>query len=133
MKEADEDENLAELSDDDDGVVSDENDADAGYKDDEERKKIKFGKGSYVIGSCVYHKGYLLGSHFSKEDLLNVHSFFRQNGLIQLFRREPVKSLVIWREVYPYSVDFNEPCSVPNYFRRWFLIIIGQVSLLINR
>lgn len=114
---------------DDDEVSEDEGDF---VDKNEECKRRRIEKEYIAIGSCMYHKGYLLASHFSKDNLLNVHSFFRQNGLIQLFRSEPVESLVIWREVHPRSTDEeylkNEFCLMPDSPVRWFLMIIGQVS-----
>ncbi|KAF7384454.1 hypothetical protein HZH68_014066 [Vespula germanica] len=56
-----------------------------------------------ILGSCIYHKCYLLGSHLPHEDLIEIHAFLRQNGLLNLVNTEPVKSLVIWKRVYPLS------------------------------
>ncbi|EEB12645.1 PDZ domain-containing protein, putative [Pediculus humanus corporis] len=83
-----------------------------------------------ILGSCFFHKGYLLASHLSKDDLLDVYSFYRQNGLIQLFRNEPVKSLVIWKQVFPLSVNrgfsSNKPGNYPVPKGKWFIIVVGQ-------
>lgn len=83
-----------------------------------------------ILGSCIYHKCYLLGSHLPHDDLIEIHGFLRQNGLLNLVNTEPVKSLVIWKRVYPLSCNrgnidarsSNQPL-VPN--GKWFLLIVG--------
>lgn len=100
---------------------------DAGYED----QSVDFQRPYIITGSCFYHKGFLLASHFSKEDLSSIHSFCRQNGLIQLFRNEPVKSLVVWREVFPSAIGIKSDlnggsCARLPSVKRWFLLIVGQ-------
>nr|CAD7405854.1 unnamed protein product [Timema cristinae] len=90
-----------------------------------------------IIGTCLYHKGYLLSSHLSKTDLVDVHTFCRQQGLLHLGRSEAVRSMVLWREVYPSSCNRGlsdqssmhlstpvSPYTLPQ--GRWFLLIVGQ-------
>nr|CAD7599221.1 unnamed protein product [Timema genevievae] len=81
--------------------------------------------------------GYLLSSHLSKTDLVDVHTFCRQQGLLRLGRSEAVRSMVLWREVYPSSCNRGlsdqssmylstpvSPYTLPQ--GRWFLLIVGQ-------
>ncbi|XP_066589058.1 protein inturned isoform X2 [Prorops nasuta] len=82
-----------------------------------------------ILGSCIYHKRYLLRSHLGYEDLIEIHSYLRQNGILNLINNEPVKSLVIWKKVYPLSCNrgnirekHNQPL-VPN--GKWFLLVVG--------
>ncbi|XP_069695408.1 protein inturned isoform X2 [Periplaneta americana] len=90
-----------------------------------------------IIGTCVYHKGYLLASHLARADLVDVHTFCRQQGLLHLGRTEPVRSLVLWREVFPascnrglaeqvvpYTPTTTSPYQPPQ--GRWFLLIVGK-------
>ncbi|XP_026273712.1 protein inturned [Frankliniella occidentalis] len=86
-----------------------------------------------ILGCCVYHKGYLLGSHLTHLDLLDVHAFCRQQGLVQLNQFESVRSLVIWREVYPSFLSKEQLLArsdtlsaYTNPEGRWFLMIVGQ-------
>lgn len=86
-----------------------------------------------ILGCCLYHKGYLLASHLTHTDLLDIHTFLRQEGLLQLNHSESVRSLVIWKEVYPLSVSrgLESPVSdlPPAYVipkGRWFIMIVGQ-------
>lgn len=84
-----------------------------------------------IIGSCFYHKGYLIASHLPKDDLLDVYSFCRQNCILQLMRTESVKSLLVWREVFPSSVNRGLNTGKANAYvipkGRWFLLLLGQV------
>lgn len=83
-----------------------------------------------ILGSCIYHKNYLLGSHLTHNDLIEVDSYLRHNCLLNLVTNEPVKTLVIWKKVYPSSCNHenmennksNQPL-VPN--GKWFLLIVG--------
>lgn len=83
-----------------------------------------------ILGSCIYHKRYLLGSHLSHSDLIEVESYLRQNYLLHLINNEPIKTLVIWKEVYPTSCNrgiiennkSNQPI-IPN--GKWYLLVVG--------
>lgn len=82
-----------------------------------------------ILGSCLYHKKYLLGSHLPAEDLVQVHSFLRRHGLINLINNEQVKSLIIWKRIYPAScvnrkIAWEEDNVYP-LADRWFLLIVG--------
>jgi hypothetical protein len=90
-----------------------------------------------IIGTCIYHKGYLLASHLARSDLVDVHAFCRQQGLLHLGRSEPVRSLVVWREVFPASCNRglaepvvpHPPTTTSPYQPpqgRWFLLIVGK-------
>jgi len=83
-----------------------------------------------ILGSCIYHKCHLLGSHLPHEDLIDVHSFLRHNGLLNLVSQEQVKCLVLWKQIYPSScnrgnVDSNDgdQLLIPN--GKWFLLVVG--------
>ncbi|EZA55008.1 PDZ domain-containing protein [Ooceraea biroi] len=83
-----------------------------------------------ILGSCIYHKCHLLGSHLSHEDLIDVHSFLRHNGLLNLVNQEQVRCLVLWKQIYPSSCNRGNVDSgdsgqllIPN--GRWFLLVVG--------
>jgi len=84
-------------------------------------------------------QGYLLTSHLARADLVDVHTFCRQQGLLHLGRSEAVHSLVLWREVFPascnrglaepvvpYTPAATSPYQPPQ--GRWFLLIVGKVT-----
>lgn len=81
-----------------------------------------------ILGSCLYHKRYLLESHLPAEDLVQINTFLRRQGLINLINNEQVKSLVIWKKIFPSScvnrnkIDDNQIYSTID---KWFLLIVG--------
>ncbi|EFN82858.1 PDZ domain-containing protein 6 [Harpegnathos saltator] len=83
-----------------------------------------------ILGSCVYHKCYLLGSHLPHEDLIDVHSFLRHNGLLNLMNQEQIKCLVLWKQIYPSSCNRgnvsgndNDQLLIPD--GKWFLLVVA--------
>lgn len=59
----------------------------------------------YITGSALYFRKYLLASHLSKSDLLDVEAFLRIHGIYMLIDNKPVTELIIWRQIYPKSVS----------------------------
>ncbi|CAG9826275.1 unnamed protein product [Diabrotica balteata] len=84
-----------------------------------------------VLGSALFHSGYLLASHFIHEDLIDVFCFCKQQGLFHLSRTEPIKSLVLWKEVFPSSCNKleNTKIVIPEG-RRYLLIVESGKDLL---
>ncbi|XP_018355019.1 PREDICTED: protein inturned isoform X1 [Trachymyrmex septentrionalis] len=83
-----------------------------------------------ILGSCIYHKSHLLGSHLPHEDLIDVHSFLRHNGLLNLVSQEQVKCLVLWKQIYPSScnrgnIDSNDSSQLLISNGKWFLLVVG--------
>uniref|UniRef100_A0A1B6CYB8 Protein inturned n=1 Tax=Clastoptera arizonana TaxID=38151 RepID=A0A1B6CYB8_9HEMI len=82
-----------------------------------------------IIGSCLFYKGYLLSSHLNGEDLKDITAYCKHLQLLELTRKEPIKSIVIWKEVFPASCNRGLPSNSTTYLLpqgRWFLLIIGQ-------
>ena len=53
------------------------------------------------MGSCLFHKGYLLSSHLpSREDLLDLLMLMKHLKLLGLTRVSPVHQIVAWHEVF---------------------------------
>lgn len=81
-----------------------------------------------ILGSALYHNGVLLGSHFVHEDLIDVHLYCRQQGILHLFRSEPIRSMILWREVFPASC--NRDTDKDSLFKvldgRRYLLIVGS-------
>ncbi|XP_023014515.2 inturned planar cell polarity protein [Leptinotarsa decemlineata] len=84
-----------------------------------------------ILGSALFHSGYLLATHFIHEDLIDVYCFCKLQGLFHLSRTEPVKSLVLWKEVFPYSCNRlqNSNVKVPDG-RRYLLVVESAKDLL---
>ncbi|XP_078261497.1 protein inturned isoform X4 [Rhinoraja longicauda] len=82
-----------------------------------------------ILGSCLYFKGYLIGNHLPKDDLLDIALYCQHYCLLPLAAEKRIGQLVIWREVFPYKylVSSNEPIIV-GYQEpkgRYFLLIVG--------
>ncbi|KOX74168.1 Protein inturned [Melipona quadrifasciata] len=80
-----------------------------------------------ILGSCIYHKNYLLGSHLTHSDLIEVQSYLRQNCILNLISNEPVKSLIIWKKVYPSSCNHNNTENNQSLVLdgKWYLLVVG--------
>ncbi|KAK2519259.1 Intu [Columba guinea] len=82
-----------------------------------------------IMGSCLFYKGYLIGNHLPKEDLLDIGFYCRHYCLLPLAAEQKVGQLVIWREVFPHH--HIQPCEAPSFtgYRepeaRYFLLIVG--------
>ncbi|XP_032870835.1 protein inturned isoform X4 [Amblyraja radiata] len=82
-----------------------------------------------ILGSCLFFKGYLIGNHLPKDDLLDIALYCQHYCLLPLAAEKRIAQLVIWREVFPYKylVSSNEPIIV-GYQEpkgRYFLLIVG--------
>ena len=53
-----------------------------------------------ILGSCLFHKGYLLCSHLNREDLLDVVLWCKNRKLFSFTRENKLQQLVSWAEVY---------------------------------
>ncbi|XP_044761022.1 protein inturned isoform X2 [Coccinella septempunctata] len=85
-----------------------------------------------VLGSAWYHAGYLMASHFIHEDLVDIHSFCKHQGILHLSKTEPVKTLILWREVFPSSCrDLDDPLFNIPQARRHLLIVGTKNDILV--
>ncbi|NXF02269.1 INTU protein, partial [Smithornis capensis] len=82
-----------------------------------------------ILGSCLFYKGYLIGNHLPKEDLVDIGSYCRHYGLLPLAAEQRIGQLVIWREVFPqHHIQPCEGLSFTGYREpeaRYFLLIVG--------
>lgn len=76
-----------------------------------------------ILGSALYHCEYLLASHLMYDDLVDVHIYLRQQGLLHLAKTEPVKTLLLWREVFPNSCQ-NDLIKIP--FGKRYILLAGS-------
>lgn len=86
-----------------------------------------------IIGSALYHTGYLLGSHFVHGDLIDVHSYCKQQGLFQLSKTEPLRTLVHWKVVFPFSCNRGLQNN-ESHFKfpegKRYLLVVGSGKVL---
>ncbi|NXH20460.1 INTU protein, partial [Bucco capensis] len=82
-----------------------------------------------IMGSCLFYKGYLIGNHLPKEDLLAVGAYCQHYCLLPLAAEQRIGQLVIWREVFPqHHIQPWEGSSFTGYREpeaRYFLLIVG--------
>jgi hypothetical protein len=78
----------------------------------------------------LYHCGYLLASHLMYEDLVDVHVYCKQQGFFHLSKTEPVKILVLWKEVFPYSCNRSETANVKIPFGKRYLLLVGSRKVI---
>uniref|UniRef100_A0A8C9EXC4 Inturned planar cell polarity protein n=1 Tax=Pavo cristatus TaxID=9049 RepID=A0A8C9EXC4_PAVCR len=82
-----------------------------------------------IMGSCLFYKGYLIGNHLPKEDLIDIGLYSQHYCLLPLAAEQKIGQLVIWREVFPQH--HIQPCEVSNFTgytepeARYFLLIVG--------
>ncbi|NWV81812.1 INTU protein, partial [Dasyornis broadbenti] len=82
-----------------------------------------------ILGSCLFYKGYLIGNHLPKEDLVDVGFYCRHYCLLPLAAEQRIGQLVIWREVFPqHHIQPCEESPLTGYREpeaRYFLLIVG--------
>ncbi|NXB75620.1 INTU protein, partial [Donacobius atricapilla] len=82
-----------------------------------------------ILGSCLFYKGYLIGNHLPKEDLVDVGFYCRHYCLLPLAAEQRIGQLVVWREVFPqHHLQPCEESSLTGYREpeaRYFLLIVG--------
>ncbi|XP_060707402.1 protein inturned isoform X3 [Hemiscyllium ocellatum] len=89
----------------------------------------------YVIrGSCLFFKGYLIGSHLPKDDLLDISLYCQHYCLLPLAAEQRIGQLIIWRETFPCRyLPRNHKLIIENYQEpkgRQFLLIVGLRHLM---
>ncbi|NXF73741.1 INTU protein, partial [Sclerurus mexicanus] len=82
-----------------------------------------------ILGSCLFYKGYLIGNHLPKEDLIDIGLYCRHYCLLPLAAEQRIGQLVIWQEVFPqHHIQPCEGSSIAGYREpeaRYFLLIVG--------
>ncbi|XP_048392327.1 protein inturned isoform X1 [Stegostoma tigrinum] len=88
-----------------------------------------------ILGSCLFFKGYLIGSHLPKDGLLDIALYCQHYCLLPLAAEQRIAQLIIWRETFPYRYlpsrhkliieDYQEPKG------RHFLLIVGLRHLML--
>lgn len=76
--------------------------------------------------AVILSKGFLVSTNLNRDDQLDVHTFLRLSGSLDLSVTSVIESLVIWQEVFVSSCKNNESRSLTSR-KRWFLLVIGKV------
>ncbi|XP_067849600.1 protein inturned isoform X2 [Heptranchias perlo] len=82
-----------------------------------------------ILGSCLFFKGYLIGNHLPKDDLLDIALYCQHYCLLPLAAEQRIGQLVIWRETFPYRhLVSSQELIIEGYQEpkgRYFLLIVG--------
>ncbi|XP_070552484.1 protein inturned-like [Ptychodera flava] len=80
-----------------------------------------------IVGSCLFHRGYLLANHLELDDFIDTLLYCRYHGLLVLASEARIGQLVIWREIHPTKKQ-RPRTSADGYVEqdtRHFILIIG--------
>ncbi|RXN00080.1 Protein inturned [Acipenser ruthenus] len=82
-----------------------------------------------ILGTCLFYKGYLIGNHLPKENLLDIALYCQHYCLLPLAAEQRIGQLVIWREVFPQRQCHPSEEPVLEGFlepeARYFLLVVG--------
>ena len=62
-----------------------------------------------ILGSCLFHKGFLLGSHLARDDTVDVLLWCKAKKLAALTEQYAVHQIVSWNEIFPTSQSVKKP------------------------
>ena len=87
-----------------------------------------------ILGSCLFHKGFLLASHLARDDMVDVMLWCRHQQVLALTRSHPVHQLVSWTELFPtrQSLNYNSPGGPEEADTRHFLLVVGLGSQVLG-
>ena len=60
-----------------------------------------------ILGSCLFHKGFLLSSHLARDDMVDILLWCQYHQVLPLTKNHPVHQLVNWCEVFPTRQHLN--------------------------
>ncbi|XP_028923065.1 protein inturned [Ornithorhynchus anatinus] len=84
-----------------------------------------------ITGSSLFYKGYLIGSHLPREDLVAVAGYCRLLGLLSLSASRRIGRLVVWREIFRPRRLPDAAAASPEPEPRRFLLAVGLDHLLL--
>ncbi|XP_040583226.1 protein inturned [Lepeophtheirus salmonis] len=53
-----------------------------------------------ILGSVLFHKGFILASHLSREDATDIYFWLKFNNLLSITRNKKVERIVAWQRVH---------------------------------
>lgn len=69
------------------------------------QEPLKSHREFFIIGCALYFKSYLLASHLPPADLCDIEAYLRVFGIFNVIESQTVQDMVLWREIYPKSVE----------------------------
>ena len=86
-----------------------------------------------ILGSCLFHRGYLLASHLCRDDMVDVLLWAQSAQVLPLTRAHPVHRLVAWAEVFPTRQSYVRPgAPAEEQEGRTFLLLVGLGSQVLG-
>ena len=87
-----------------------------------------------ILGSCLFHKGFLLASHLARDDMVDVLLWCQHHQVLPLTRAHPVHQLVSWTELFPTRQSLSQagPGVEEAETSRHFLLVVGLGSQIIG-
>ena len=90
-----------------------------------------------ILGSCLFHAGFLLSSHLARDDMVDVLLWCQYHQVLPLIRSHSVHQLVTWNEIFPtrqsltYSSQLGA-ASEEQETTRHFLLVVGLGSQILG-
>ena len=78
-----------------------------------------------ILGSCLFHKGFLLSSHLTRDDMVDVLLWCQYHQVLPLTKHHPVHQLVNWCEVFPTRQSITNSGEASETEARVFLLVVG--------
>lgn len=75
------------------------------YREWNQDEPLKSHREFFMIGCALYFKSYLLASHLPPSDLTDIEAYLRVFGIFNVIESQTVQDMVLWREIYPKSVE----------------------------
>lgn len=75
------------------------------YREWNQDEPLKSHREFFMIGCALYFKSYLLASHLPPADLSDIEAYLRVFGIFNVIESQTVQDMVLWREIYPKSVE----------------------------
>lgn len=75
------------------------------YREWNQDEPLKSHREFFMIGCSLYFKSFLLASHLPPADLIDIEAYLRVFGIFNVLESQTVQDLVLWREIYPKSVE----------------------------
>ena len=86
-----------------------------------------------ILGACLFHRGRLLASHLTRDDMIDVLLWCQFNQILPLTRIQPVQQVVNWSEIFltrrsvrnPQTIAMVAPEAAVAAEVRTFLLVVG--------
>ena len=90
-----------------------------------------------ILGSCLFHAGFLLSSHLARDDMVDVLLWCQFHQVLPLIKSHPVHQMVSWTEIFPtrQSLTYTSQAGAGTEetdTTRHFLLVVGLGSQILG-